>query len=598
MKRTAMASPSFTQKKASDTAPPAIQAASAGPLGTALTPPAYGIAVVDGGVLQRAAVNSDDVNSVPPIVHDVLRSPGQPLDAATRAFMEPRFGHDFSQVQVHTDARAAESARAVHALAYTVGRDVVFGAGQYELGTHAGQRLMAHELTHVVQQATTPVPQSALTINRANSPAESEARWAGERVANGYGLAGMRSQAISGLARQPTGAEAQGEAEKEEGPGFWASIGGGLIGEFNEDPSLAMIGVDLGVSLIPVLDQVSDVRDILAHLYYLIFHNQYDRFMRWIGLVFTLIGLIPEVGSAIKGASKFVIRGVSEVLSRLAEFLRPFRQWLGEAGDIGVLQRYIAHNWDSWVSKGVQAWNSTINRITNLLARIPTFLRGRIQIIREGIARVQQLAPQKIAEAFAWVRRQWDNIAERLRQRGGRSANEGETASDVVVRSQRVRISVQHLHEWERAGGHALQRHAPFHTRETLLQRLFNEHSLGGLPASRPLPGGGKTTDFQLWQGKKVRDASAWKDESAMLDSLTHIINDNIGDINNVTSRGGEIVLEGVDLGRNVGRGWVTAIRDQGERAIHWSEELQRATVVIRPRPGGGWFVFTAFPHL
>ena len=74
------------------------------------------------GMLQRASIDLTSVNEVPPIVHEVLRSPGQPLDAATRAFMEPRFGHDFSNVRVHTDAKAAESARTVNALAYTVKR--------------------------------------------------------------------------------------------------------------------------------------------------------------------------------------------------------------------------------------------------------------------------------------------------------------------------------------------------------------------------------------------------------------------------------------------------------------------------------------------
>jgi hypothetical protein len=67
--------------------------------------------------------------------------------------MEPRFGHDFSQVRVHTEAKAAESARAVNALAYTVGRALVFGAGQYAPGTTEGWRLLAHELAHTVQQA-------------------------------------------------------------------------------------------------------------------------------------------------------------------------------------------------------------------------------------------------------------------------------------------------------------------------------------------------------------------------------------------------------------------------------------------------------------
>ncbi len=88
----------------------------------------------------------------PPVVQEVLSSHGQPLDSATRDFMEPRFGHDFSKVRVHTDERAVESAQAVDALAYTVGQDMVFSSGQYAPETGAGQQLLAHELTHVVQQ--------------------------------------------------------------------------------------------------------------------------------------------------------------------------------------------------------------------------------------------------------------------------------------------------------------------------------------------------------------------------------------------------------------------------------------------------------------
>ena len=106
--------------------------------------------------LQRANIHPSSFiphpSAAPPIVHDVLRSPGQPLDPATRAFFEPRFGHDFSRVRVHTDAKAAESAWAVNALAYTVGRDVAFGLAQYAPQTGAGRKLLAHELTHVVQQ--------------------------------------------------------------------------------------------------------------------------------------------------------------------------------------------------------------------------------------------------------------------------------------------------------------------------------------------------------------------------------------------------------------------------------------------------------------
>src|SRR5262249_14347720 len=94
--------------------------------------------------------------TAPSVVNDVLNSPGRPLDADTRAFMEPRFGHDFSKVRVHADTGAAESARAVRAQAYTVGQDVVFAAGHYDPTSTRGRQLLAHELSHVVQQSGAP----------------------------------------------------------------------------------------------------------------------------------------------------------------------------------------------------------------------------------------------------------------------------------------------------------------------------------------------------------------------------------------------------------------------------------------------------------
>ena len=83
---------------------------------------------------------------------NAIHGGGRPLAESERAYFEPRFGADFDPVRVHTDARAAESARAVNARAFTVGQDVVFGAGQHAPGTSEGRKLMAHELTHVVQQ--------------------------------------------------------------------------------------------------------------------------------------------------------------------------------------------------------------------------------------------------------------------------------------------------------------------------------------------------------------------------------------------------------------------------------------------------------------
>lgn len=77
---------------------------------------------------------------------------GRPLPLAAREFFEPRFGADFSQVRVHTDPRTAESARALDARAFTIGRDIAFAAGQFSPDSESGRRLLAHELTHVLQQ--------------------------------------------------------------------------------------------------------------------------------------------------------------------------------------------------------------------------------------------------------------------------------------------------------------------------------------------------------------------------------------------------------------------------------------------------------------
>jgi hypothetical protein len=105
-------------------------------------------------LIQRRAMGSaDGVADAPPMVHEVLSSHGQPLDDDTRAFFEPRFGHDFSQVRVHADGPAGRSAQQVNAHAYTVGHHVVFDEGRFSPGTNEGRQLLAHELTHVVQQS-------------------------------------------------------------------------------------------------------------------------------------------------------------------------------------------------------------------------------------------------------------------------------------------------------------------------------------------------------------------------------------------------------------------------------------------------------------
>jgi hypothetical protein len=155
--------------------------------------------------VQGFATNDAAMETVPPIVRDVLRSSGQPLDPATRAFMEPRFGHDFGHVRVHRSATAAASARALGARAYTVGSDIVFSANAFAPASHEGRELIAHELAHTIQQRLASAPAAT---GEPGGVFESAARDAARSVANG----GRTSRALPacgiGIARAPVPASA------------------------------------------------------------------------------------------------------------------------------------------------------------------------------------------------------------------------------------------------------------------------------------------------------------------------------------------------------------------------------------------------------
>jgi hypothetical protein len=134
--------------------------------------------------LQRDPAGPAESAYAPPIVHQVLNTPGEALGGSTRTFFEQRFGFDFSGVRVHSDARAAESARAVNANAYAVGNHLVFAKDRYQPYGSAGRRLLAHELAHTVQQDATS-PSGALRIGAPDDAFEHQAETVAHRVAAG-----------------------------------------------------------------------------------------------------------------------------------------------------------------------------------------------------------------------------------------------------------------------------------------------------------------------------------------------------------------------------------------------------------------------------
>ncbi len=181
------------------------------------------------------AANEDERGGEPgaePLVRDVLETSGAPLDAASRARLEPSFGQDLSSVRVHTDAPAARSAEAVSAKAYTVGDHIVFGAGQYAPHTDAGTHLLAHEVTHVVQQSQ----------GLSRSPDE-EIKVQRDETDNGPGTAGSAAAASAG-SPPPAGSAA--------GSGLIAEDGAGTL-----DPKQMYKSAFLG-ALRAAVDQVVD----------------------------------------------------------------------------------------------------------------------------------------------------------------------------------------------------------------------------------------------------------------------------------------------------------------------------------------------------
>jgi hypothetical protein len=177
---------------------------------------------------------SDSLSSeVPQIVHEVLSSSSRPLDRETRVSMELHFGHDFSRVRVHTDAKATESARAVNALAYAVGQDMVFDTGCYAPETDVGNRLLAHELTHVVQQSRGARALQKRPPEFENDPLEREA----EEMGSSFGR------------RHPGGTMSYREARETLPPPAVQSTGAGANALDQRARNIIAIAADQGRSL-------------------------------------------------------------------------------------------------------------------------------------------------------------------------------------------------------------------------------------------------------------------------------------------------------------------------------------------------------------
>jgi hypothetical protein len=191
----------------------------------AKAPPVLAFAPSGKAFLQRLSKTSQlgvrPHSSQVPTVREALSLPGQPLDRPTRTIMESRFGHDFSGVRIHTDEKAAASARALNASAYAVGREIVFGEGRYAPESSEGRRLLAHELTHVVQQRGTEAG-GPLHLDAADSSYE--------RAASAVETQSMEMEAESPTARMDSGLAAGKTVQRSLLGGIIGGLGGAAAG--------------------------------------------------------------------------------------------------------------------------------------------------------------------------------------------------------------------------------------------------------------------------------------------------------------------------------------------------------------------------------
>ena len=202
--------------------------------------------------LQRTAGNSavaqllgaeGEEETESPVGHVVGSANGRPLDDSVRTLMEGHFGEDFSDVRVHTDGRADDSARSLHAQAYTVGSDIAFRSGNYSPDSQTGQRMLAHELTHVVQQRSGPVDGTPMPGGIKVSDPSDRFELEAERSADAFMAGPPVAPAAAGadtaqtsVQRVPGGGSSDYEDEEEEIQGLFVQrVPGGGSGDYEDE---------------------------------------------------------------------------------------------------------------------------------------------------------------------------------------------------------------------------------------------------------------------------------------------------------------------------------------------------------------------------
>ncbi len=380
---------------------------------------------------ERNGAGALSTQSAPPIVNEVLSGGGgRPLDSMPRSFMEQRFGHDFSRVRIHTGEQAEESAQAVNALAYTIGRDVVFERGQYAPETEAGRRLLAHELTHVVQQREAPALPASPEINP--SAALTQPSWqtlpiqAGERVIVREQTDGQRVQREDQPAQQEK--SWWDDIVDFAGDAIWS-----IVKEFAPElePVLREI-LDKGIvewlkgKISSVIDAFIDtlmtpVRAVKGTAEWLSTH--FTELLTW--MQEAAAKLAKGDCSAITETSEKIQQVVSSIVTPIVDRVKEVADKVGSFFT-GLWDSFGAPIWD-WLKKvggavwekiqqlGSWIWEKT-EPIRNKITKAWTWLKNKLGIGEgpEGQNGLLQWVQNKASEAWEWIKQKIEPIKKPL----------------------------------------------------------------------------------------------------------------------------------------------------------------------------------------
>jgi hypothetical protein len=386
-------------------------------------------------------------SEAPPSVYDVLRSPGRPLEPTTRAMVEPRLGRDFSQVRIHTGPAAEASARAVHARAYTVGNDLVFGAGQYAPGTQHGNQLLAHELTHVVQQSGARADYP-LRIGPANDVHEHAAHAA--------------AQAFTALRPVPAGAVVQRRTVQRQGddtapaqPSFWDRVKGAAVSAAGTLVDAAGNAINMGAdffldalgrvapSVVPIVQGIRQKGGIIPYLKDLVggaFRGIFGRLANSGGFVGSLVqGFAKLLGTAreiitalahndckplfdaIGRLGDAIAQMAGDAWDKIKEFFAPIGDFFSDlwqkfgAPAVDFLGKFASDVWEGIKAIGSKTWSMVLaakDALGAVFGPMWTWVKNQLGIGEEpeGQDGLLQWVQRKLGEAWDFIKAQLDPV--------------------------------------------------------------------------------------------------------------------------------------------------------------------------------------------